>query len=565
MRPLVLELSRELVGGRIDKITQQSRASLAMTIRQPGRTLLVQLSINPQNPAIYIASRAAENLPEPPTFCMVLRKNLENGRIAAIRQLGLDRVIMIEIDTLGSGGIETFTLTVELVGKYSNVILAKEGMIIDALKKIGTNSSRVRTVLPNQAYVPPPAQGKLDLFETPIEEISARIESDPSARLDKRLMNVCQGFGPLTAREAAFRAEDVETTLLDLKNAEPVPTLIVDANGKVTAISSLELKHVADGKRLQFATMSEMLEAADRLIGSYVPPDKDVFNRLLKNELKRATNKIEVLKKELAESENAADWKILADNLLTYQYRIEDHAADEIEVENIYSESGKRIKIPLDRRLTVASNVQTLYKKYDKLKRGAKFIEEQIEKCAEEIAYLETIEHSLTTAATLADIDEIRAELTAGGYVKPNAKRAASSKKSQPIMLRAPDGTEILVGKNNVQNDRLRQSASPNDLWLHTKDIPGSHVILKCGDVFPSEETLIYAAKVAAHYSQARGSSNVPVDYVKCRALKKPSGSRPGFVVFVGQKTLFVTPEEGEVSYESPVIRQAACTFRTLM
>ena len=313
-------------------------------------------------------------------------------------------------------------------------------------------------------------------------------------------------------------------------------------------MSSLELKHIEVGERLQFATMSEMLEAADRLIGSYVPPDKDVFNRLLKNELKRATNKLEVLRKELAESENAADWKILADNLLTYQYQIEDHAADEIEVENIYSESGKRIKIPLDRRLTVASNVQTLYKKYDKLKRGAKFIEEQIEKCAEEIAYLETIEHSLTTATTLADIDEIRSELVSSGYIKQNTRRAASSKKSQPIMLRAPDGTEILIGKNNVQNDRLRQSASPNDLWLHTKDIPGSHVILKCGDVFPSDETLLYAAKVAAYYSQARGSSNVPVDWVKCRSLKKPTGSRPGFVVFVGQKTVFVTPDEAEVS-----------------
>ena len=542
MRALALELDKELVGGRVDQISQQSRAALSMAIRQPGHTLLLQLSINPQNPAVYITSNTADNLPEPPTFCMVLRKNLENGRIAAVRQRQLDRVIDIDIDSMAGGKLNTLTLTVELVGKYSNIILIKDGLIVDALKKIGSNSSRVRTVLPNQIYQPPPAQDKLNLFETSVEEISARI--DPTLRLDKALMNVCQGFGPLTAREAAFRSnsQSIESTLLELKDEAPSPTLVVDGNGKVLALSSIDLRHV-DGKKFKYETMSAMIEAADRMMSTYVPPDKDVFTRLIRNELRRATNKIEVLRRELDESEKAADWKILADNLSTYRYQFKDHADDAIEVENIYSDRSERIVIPLDRRLTVAANVQALYKKYDKLKRGAKYINEQTDKCAEEIGYLETIEHALSVATTLADVDEIRAELIAGGYLKQASKRAASSKKSAPLILHAPDGTEILIGKNNVQNDRLRQSASPNDIWLHTKDIPGSHVILKCGNVEPSDETLIYAAEVAAHYSQASGSSKVPVDYVRCRALKKPSGSRPGFVVFVGQKTLYVTPE----------------------
>ena len=218
MRALALELDKELVGGRVDKISQQSRAALSMAIRQPGRTLLLQLSINPQNPAVYITSNTADNLPEPPTFCMVLRKNLENGRIAAVRQRQLDRVIDIDIDSMAGGKLNTLTLTVELVGKYSNIILIKDGLIVDALKKIGSNSSRVRTVLPNQIYQPPPAQDKLNLFETSVEEISARI--DPTLRLDKALMNVCQGFGPLTAREAAFRSnsQSIESTLLELKD-----------------------------------------------------------------------------------------------------------------------------------------------------------------------------------------------------------------------------------------------------------------------------------------------------------------------------------------------------------
>ena len=543
MRPLTIELNDALVGGRVDKISQQSKAAISMTVRQPGQTLTLQLSINPQNPSMYITTRTLENLPEPPTFCMVLRKNLENGRISAVRQHDLDRVIDIDVDTLASGKLETLTLTVELVGKYSNIILIRDGLIVDALKKIGANSSRVRTVLPNQIYQPPPAQDKLNLFEVDIEEISARIE--PTVRLDKALMNVCQGFGPLTAREAAYRSNltSVEETLLELKTMEPRPTLVIDGNKKVLAMSSIDLEHI-DGRKIKFETMSAMLEAADRLIGSYVPPDKDVLTRLIRTELRRATNKIDVLNRELDESENAADWKVLADNLSTYRYQYKDHADAEIEVANIYSEAGAPIKIPLDRKLTVAANVQALYKKYDKLKRGAQYINEQIDKCAEEIKYLSTIEHALTVATTLADVDEIRAELIAGGYIKQSTKRAASSKKSAPITLRAPDGTEILIGKNNVQNDRLRQTASPNDIWLHTKDIPGSHVILKCGDVEPSDETLIFAAKAAAHFSQASNSSNVPVDYIKCRLIKKPSGSRPGFVVFVGQKTLYVTPDE---------------------
>ena len=201
------------------------------------------------------------------------------------------------------------------------------------------------------------------------------------------------------------------------------------------------------------------------------------------------------------------------------------------------------ITIPLDRKITIAANIQAFYKKYDKLKRSAEYINEQINLCRDEIKYLETIEHSLTASTTLAEIDEIRAELIAGRYLKENRKKTASSKKAQPFIFHAADGTEIIVGKNNYQNDKIRQSADPNDIWLHTKDIPGSHVILKTGGIEPSEETLITAAKIAAYFSQYKDSSNVPVDYTACRFVKKPSGSKPGFVIFFNQHTVYVTPD----------------------
>ncbi len=561
MRPLTLELANFLIGGRVDKITQQNKANLTISVRNFGESRLVRISVAPQNPSIHFVKKPPENLPEPPTFCMVLRKNLEGGRIADVRQHELDRIIFIDVDTIGAGGkIQTLTLAAELIGKYSNVILISEGQIVDALKKVGTNSSRVRTVLPNQIYQMPPAQDKLDIFQTDVAEIISRIKSDKGARLDKAVMNFCQGFGPQSVKETIFSAGlpneikiselddadffSLENSLVEVRDAakNPAPCIVEDA-GKVLAISSIKLNYFSQGQVKIFDTISEMLEIADNLIGSYTPPDKEKFSRLVHNELKRATNKITVLENELTAAENADDWRIRADNLSTYRYQFQDHADDEISVANIYSETGEKISIPLDRRLTIAANVQNFYKKYDKLKRSAHHILEQIDKCREEIVYLESVEHSLTACNSLVEIDEIRAELVGGGYLKEGRKKTASSKKPEPFKFISPDGTEILIGKNNAQNDRLTfKIAEPDDIWLHTKDITGSHVIIRCGGVEPSEETLIFAAQLAAKFSKAADSSKVPVDYTFCKFVKKPSGAKPGFVNFFNQHTIYVNP-----------------------
>ncbi len=569
MRPLTLELERLLVGGRVDKITQQNKANLTLTIRQPGKTFLLRISTAPQNPSVHVVDKSPENLPEPPTFCMVLRKNLEGGRIAAIRQHQLDRIIFVDVDSIGAGGrIQTFTLAAELIGKYSNLILISDGRIVDALKRIGTTSSRVRTVLPNQDYQLPPAQDKLDIFAADVDEILSRVKLDENSRLDKAIMNACQGFGPQSVRETIYLAGlpvDMKVDALDEKDFDslrdalieirdgaknPSPCMVVEA-GKVLAISAVKLNYLRGDVRT-FDTLSQLLEAADALTNAYVPPDKEKFAKLTGNELRRAVNKISVLEAELAAAENADDWRIRADNLSTYRYQLKDHADAEVTVPNIYSESGEEISIPLDRRLTVAANVTACYKKYDKLKRSTKFIAEQIELCRVEIAYLETVAHALTASTTLADIDEIRTELIAGGYLKDARKKSASSKRPQPLKFVAPDGTEILVGKNNAQNDRLTfKLAAPDDLWLHTKDITGSHVIVRSSNV--SEETLQLAAEIAAHFSKAQGSSKVPVDYVQCRFVKKPSGAKPGFVIFTNQRTLYVTERDGLEKFLSAV------------
>ena len=538
MRPLTLELKNLLVGGRVDKIFQHNKSNFTFTIRQPGQTFSLKISVAPQNPSVFITQNSLENLPEPPTFCMVLRKNLENGRISDIRQQELDRIIFFDVDTIGAGGkIQTLTLSVELIGKYSNVILLHENKIIDALKKIGTNSSRVRTVLPNQIYQLPPAQNKADFFSVNLDEISKNLQPD------KSIMNFFQGFGPQTTQEIIFQSQSIglnnslKKILQNIKN--PTPCFIEDS-GKILAVSAIDLNYL-HGNKTFFPTISEMLDAADKIAEVYVPPDKEKFLKLVHNELKRANNKILILQNELSNAENADDWRIFADNLSTYRYQFKDHADDEITVKNIYSEIGENIKIPLDKKITINANVQNFYKKYDKLKRSKNFIAEQIEKCRSEIFYLESVEHSLNSSETLAEIDEIRAELISGGYLKEIRKKSASSKKSEPFKFFALDGTEILIGKNNFQNDKLTfKIAAPNDIWLHTKEITGSHVIIRCNGIFPNEETLLFAAKLAVKFSKAAGSSKVPVDYTFCKFVKKPSGAKPGFVIFTNQKTLYV-------------------------
>lgn len=552
MNKLVQEL-KILIGGRIDKITQQSKNIFTFSVRLPGKTFLLKISVTPQNPAIFFVGKSNENLPEPSTFCMVLRKNFENARISEIRQYNLDRIIFIDADNIGAGGkIQTVTLSCELIGKYSNLILIHEDKIIDALKKIGKNSSRVRTVLPNQIYQLPPEQNKFNIFSDNLENVLEKIREDKNLRSDKAILNNLQGFGPQTSLEISFAANifdkkiselnqknfsDLKVELEKIREKNPSPCIVSEKN-KVLAISAIDLNYLGGEKKF-FPTISEMLEVADEMAGSYTPPDKEKFLKLVHNELKRATNKISVLENELATAENAEDFKIRADNLSTYRYNFKDHADEKISVKNIYD--GEQLEIELDKKISIAANVQNFYKKYDKLKRAKNFISEQIKICHEEIIYLESIEHALNTCESLAEIDEIRAELVGGGYLKNFKKKTASSKKSEMLKFFSEDGTEILVGKNNLQNDKLTfKLAEPSDIWLHTKNITGSHVVIKCGKVEPGEETLIFAAKIAARFSKAKNSSKVPVDYTKIKFVKKPSGAKPGFVIFTNQKTIYV-------------------------
>ena len=565
MHPLAIELDRAVAGGRIDRINQPSKQSIVMSLRLPGKNVLLHITINPQNPAMHLIDKAPENPPEPPMFCMVLRKHLETGRIAGVRQYGLDRLLIMDIDFLSAGGrIITKSLVVELMGKYSNIILVQEGIIIDALRKVGTNSSRVRTVLPGDAYVLPPQQDKLNLLETPIREAIAAIRTKVDMKLSKAILDTCLGFGPVTAKEAAYGAglpasmaisqlnegdfASLENALQEITDSFREPcgaaSIVIDKNNKPLATASFPLHYLTNETILTFPTISEMLGRASSLTGSYQIPDKDRFRKLMKNELNRAENKVQKLRDDIAAADNAEEYRIKADNLMTYQYQFQDRVDAEVTVPNIYSETGESITIRMDQRLSVVENVQAYYKKYDKLKRGKELLEQQLQHCLDDIQYMSSIEASLESSTRLAEINDIKAELIASGILREKPKKHAAEKQSQPFKFTAPDGTQILVGKNNYQNDRLTfKTANPGDIWLHTQNIPGSHVILRCDGDEPAEDTLLLASYLAVHFSKAQGSSKVPVDYTRARFVKKPSGAKPGFVIFTNQTTLYVTPE----------------------
>ncbi len=576
MHPLAIELDRAITGGRIDKINQPNKQSVILSVRQPGKNYLVHISINPQNPAVHIIEKAPDNPPEPPMFCMVLRKHIETARIARVYQHSLDRIIILDMDVLAAGGqIVTKSLVFELMGKYSNIILVQDENIIDVLRRVGANSSRIRTVLPGDPYILPPIQNKMDILECSMDDVVASIKSKGELKLSKAILDTCLGFGPVTAKEAAYLAglphnqlvselddsdfSSLKSALAEISVAFKEPCgeacLVVDANQKLLATASFPLHYYINDTVVKFPTISEMLAKASSIAGSFQLPDRDRFKKLIKNELSRAQHKVDKLKDDIAAADNAEEYRIKADNLMTYQYQLKDREDATVTVTNIYSESGENISIAMDQRLSVSENVQAYYKKYDKLKRGKELLEKQLEKCLDDIKYLASIETSLEASTSLAEINDIKTELITNNILRENLKKHASVKQSQPFKFTAPDGTTILVGKNNYQNDRLTFKVSnPGDIWLHTQEIPGSHVIIRCDGEEPSEDTLLLASYLAVHFSQAANSSKVPVDYTRCRFVKKPAGAKPGFVIFTNQNTLYVTPEDEVLT---PILLQA--------
>lgn len=566
-----IELNRELMGGRIDRIFQPNKHTILLQIRQPGQNHTLHISILPQNPVINLIDKQIDNPPAPPVFCMVLRKQLEDGRIAAIRQLGCDRAVAVDIDVRGVGGIiVTKTLIAELMDKYSNLILIENGIIIDCIKKVGITTSRVRQVLPNHPYSTPPDTDRLNLLQASSADFISRLKSTPEQKLVKAIIAAGSGVGPVTARELCFRAglpgnmmvseladcdfaslaAELSIIVKQFQNEEFMPTVVTDVHKKLLAMAAFELTYLTtdtENRHYYFDTLSAALNFSSEVTGSYRMPEKELLQKLVHNETARAEHKLTLLQDELSTANDAEHLRINGDILMTYQYQAQtDKHTTTISLPNLYSDNpeANMVAIQIDPLISLSQNSQNYYNKYNKAKRAQEQLVKQIEQCQNDIVYLKSLDASLKSSDTLNEIAEIKTELAAAGFITLPKKKKSPDKLSKPLMVISPDNTTIFIGKNNFQNDRLTMKmAQPNDLWLHTKDIPGSHVIIRRDGSEISKDTLHLAAQLAAHFSKAQDSGNIPVDYTQKRYVKKPSGSKPGFVIYTNQKTLFVSPD----------------------
>jgi len=556
------ELNERLAGGRVDKVTQPERDEILLTIRNRGENHLLLISASANSARMHLTREKKNNPLEPPTFCMLMRKHVLGARVLAIRQVDGDRIAEIDFEGLDEmGDYAVRTLVCEFMGKYSNLILTHSGgKIIDSVCRVTDEISRVREVLPGLMYERPPQQGKLNGAALKPDELARRLQAcaGPASRA---LQGAATGFSQQTAREVCLRAAgdgDIRLEQADIPAlsekicaltaffpAMARPMLVLDGEGRAVDVTPFAYLTRADLENRPMDSLSEAQEAYFRTrdAADRIHQKAGALNRVLKNNIERCEKKLGLQMNALMDSERMEEYRVKGE-LLSASLNLVEKGMKAVELPNYYDENLAPLRVELDVKLSPAANAQRYFKLYQKARSARRLAAEQKARTEEELAYLEGQLENLTKCTEEAELFEVRAELEQQGYVKPGRSRREmkSLPPSRPLRLAASDGTAILVGKNNLQNDKLTASAQPDEIWLHAKDMPGSHVII-VGER-PSEQTIGEAASLAAYYSKGRAGSRVPVDYTLRRYVKKPSGAKPGFVIYTHQKTLYVQPRE---------------------
>ncbi|MDO4744801.1 MAG: NFACT RNA binding domain-containing protein, partial [Clostridia bacterium] len=528
------------------------------------------ISAATSNPRIHLTERLRENPITAPLFCMILRKHLTGGKIKNISQLGFDRIVKIDIECYTEmGDLTEKSLIIEIMGKHSNIILVQnDSKIIDSIKHVDFTTSAVRQVLPGLFYELPPAQDKISpklCEETSLCEKIKSVSSD--SLLDKLLLSEFVGMSPLMAREIVCRTTgntkafvcDVDpcdfakhTTgfIKDFLSNPVGGCIVLDTDtDKPIAFSCVSLtQYTGMGKIKECDSLSQAVETffAVRDMHDRLTQKSAGTIKLINNNIERCNKKIALHTENIRKAENREKYKIFGDLLTANLYRIKPNS-ESVTVENYYSENLEEVEIPLKPELSPSKNAQRYYKLYNKAKATEEHSKKQLEEAETEKEYLETVLDSVSRVSTPADITEIRDELSEQGYISAgNPKKKKAQKKSAPMEFVSSDGYTILVGRNNKQNDELTiRTAYSTDMWLHTKNIPGSHVIIRTGGTGEvPDNTLVEAATIAAYFSKAQKATGVPVDYTLVKNIRKPNGSKPGFVIYETNYTVFVTPDE---------------------
>ncbi len=557
------ELQETLRDGRIEKVSQPEKDMLVLLVRAQGKNHRLLLSAAPSFARAHLTQAPYQNPEEAPMFCMLMRKHLQGGRIAAIEQLGGDRVLKLTVENKDElGDNSTRELYLELMGRHSNLTLVKDGRIVDAIRHVSGDMSRVRQALPGLPFVPPPAQDKIDPAALTEEGLSARF-AGLSGPLDKALAAAVRGLSPAAAREIAFRVaglhraeisdmnkEDLARTVCGFFDRLPLlfqPTVQMDADGLMADVLPYPYLSLDPALQRPFPTLSAALDAffAGRDQRERMNQKSAALRHAVKTHLERDEKKLAQQEEEIMAGARMEEYRI-AGELLTAQGYLVPRGADRVELQNFYDPDGGTMMIDLDVALTPAQNAQKYFKRYRKLRAARSIAAEQKEKTLREIRLLEQALFDLEESESERDLSDVRKTLEEAGLLRaPAVKKRARPQESAPLRFAAPDGTEILVGKNSVQNDRVTGAAKGHETWLHAKDMPGSHVIIR-GEA-ASLDALQTALKLAAWYSRGRGAA-VPVDYTLRKNVKKPGGSPAGFVIYTHQKTVIVSATEGEIA-----------------
>lgn len=536
---MVEELRSELVNGRIQKINQPFEQELVLQIRSNRQSHRLLLSAHPVFGRIQLTQTTFENPAQPSTFIMVLRKYLQGAMIESIEQVENDRIVEITVSNKNEIGDHIqATLIIEIMGKHSNILLVDKSShkILEVIKHVGFSQNSYRTLLPGSTYIAPPSTDALNPFTVKDEKLFEILQTQELTT--KNLQSLFQGLGRDTANELEnILVSDKLSTFRDFFSQASKPFLTE------TSFSPVPFANRAGEP---FASLSDLLDTyyKDKAERDRVKQQASELIRRVENELQKNRHKLKKQEKELLATDNAEEFRQKGELLTTFLHQVPNDQ-DQVTLDNYYT--NQPITISLDKALTPSQNAQRYFKRYQKLKEAVKYLTELIEETKATILYLESVETVLNQAG-LEEIAEIREELIQTGFIR-RRQREKIHKRKKPEQYLASDGkTIIYVGRNNLQNEELTfKMARKEELWFHAKDIPGSHVVIS-GNLNPSDEVKTDAAELAAYFSKGRLSNLVQVDMIEVKKLNKPTGGKPGFVTYTGQKTLRVTPDPEKIA-----------------
>ncbi|MCX7748129.1 MAG: NFACT family protein [Clostridia bacterium] len=568
------ELGDLLVGGRVEKIFQPEKDEILIHIRAKGENLKLLLSASATHPRIHITDVTKENPLNPPVFCMLLRKHLTGGRVTNIGFHDFERVLSLHIESINElGDLTEKKLIIEIMGRHSNIILVNdENKILDSIKHVDNEVSSIREVMPARPYIMPPGQEKTSILDLDLDSFLNEAGNISDISIEKHLLNSLKGFSPLLCREICFRAgvegkysfsnlpadarDRIKNELAILKDSigrSNFSPLIIYNDKELESPLDFHCLHIKQNPFIRvLPTMSKVLDMFYSTKDNFerLKQKKSDLLKVLQNNLDRLNKKLALQQDKLREIADRENLKLFGELITANIYCI-SKGAKQATVQNYYSEDLENIVISLDENLSPQENAQKYFRQYTKAKSAFTNTTKQLEETNRELVYLESVLHLLENCVLVQEIEEIRQELVEQGYLTLKRKNSfkKQNKVSEPFHYRSSDGLDIFVGKNNRQNDLLTlKSSSSNDTWLHTRNIPGSHVIIKKLQHTIPERTLLEAAILAAYHSKAKMSSTVPVDYTLVKNVKKPPGSKPGMVTYDHFKTLIVTPDEALVN-----------------